>query len=120
MAAVLMELLPLIHISNWCLLQPTNPFRSARDVQNAIDGLVEGVDSVVSCERRIAWTSTDPVPMWTTCNGDVYVFRRDNLTRFGHLFGRTMAWLETDATNINTPEEWAEAEEEERSKLAAS
>jgi hypothetical protein len=58
--------------------------------------------------------------MWTTCNGDVYVFRRDNLTRFGHLFGRTMAWLETDATNINTPEEWAEAEEEERSKLAAS
>ena len=102
MMAVLSELVPVIAAPFWLLLQPTSPFRQASDVYRCWSRLTPFVDSVITTTIKNGAHTPD---------GSVYLFRRENLVRYGHLFGRT--WQTCRAAEpftIDTPAQWSEAE----------
>lgn len=122
-----------------CLLQPTNPLRSAEDIDNCIEILeTSGADSVISIlpvphvynPKWVYWRSpngemtlssgdTEPVtrrqdlPPAFHREGSVYVTKRTVLSEFGNLYGRNVRGYEMDeanSINIDTQDDWERAE----------
>ncbi len=122
-----------------CLLQPTNPLRSAGDIDNCIEILeTSGADSVISIlpvphvynPKWVYWRSpngemtlssgdTEPVtrrqdlPPAFHREGSVYVTKRTVLSEFGNLYGRNVRGYEMDeanSINIDTQDDWERAE----------
>lgn len=127
------------HYDAVCLLQPTNPLRSSRDIDNCIDLLEKtGADSVISVlpvpdtynPNWVYWQSTEgrmtlstgenePVvrrqdlPRAFHREGSVYVTKRDVLFQHGNLYGSEIQGYEMDpwySVNIDTLEDWYRAE----------
>jgi len=122
-----------------CLLQPTNPFRSAETIDACIAKLESGTDSVVTvlpvpAEYNPHWVyfadpsgalklvtgEATPIPRRQELpkalhrEGSVYVVRRDVLLEGNSLYGRRVVGYEVDpasCVNIDTVEDWARAEE---------
>jgi N-acylneuraminate cytidylyltransferase len=121
-----------------CLLQPTTPFRPADLVDRAVDELFDrGADSVVSVsalpfDHHPDWAlvrGEDGFASWATGrdepptrrqdlrpayhrDGSLYV-TRTSVLRAGSLYGARMVTLEVEAptVNIDTPDDWARAEQ---------
>ncbi len=123
-----------------CLLQPTNPFRTPATIDACI-ALLESskADSVVtilpipaehnphwayfrdeSGRLRLAMGEPTPIPRRQALppafhrEGSVYVVRRDVLMERSSLYGAVVLGYEVDparAINIDTPHDWARAEE---------
>jgi CMP-N,N'-diacetyllegionaminic acid synthase len=122
-----------------CLLQPTNPFRRAEDIDACIDLLEEKqADSVVTVlavppEHNPHWVffrnadgtlhlstgEATPIPRRQDLppafhrEGSVYVVRREVVMDQNSLFGSKIAGHLIDATrsvNIDTPADWERAE----------
>lgn len=123
-----------------CLLQPTSPLRTARQIDDCIELLESSIfDAVVTVTaipveyhpdwsyRRCAdgtlqlWNGDrDPVarrqdlsPAYCR-SGDVYVTRRDVVMERHSLYGTSLAGYYVDAAltvNLNEPEDWDRAEE---------
>jgi CMP-N,N'-diacetyllegionaminic acid synthase len=122
-----------------CLLQPTNPLRTAAMIDAAIDALARSdADSLItvlpvpadynphwvyfatpSGELRIATGEATPIPRRQDLppafhrEGSVYLMRRDVLMIVGSLYGARVIGHEVDPSvslNIDTPEDWARAE----------
>jgi CMP-N,N'-diacetyllegionaminic acid synthase len=122
-----------------CVLQPTTPFRRAADIDACIDRLRRSaLDAVVSVAPvpaehnphwvyftggdgllRLATGEATPIarrqdlPAAYHRDGAVYVVRRDVLMA-GSLFGTRLGGYLSDAPttiNIDTPEDWARADE---------
>ncbi len=123
-----------------CLLQPTNPFRKAADIDACIELLESsGADSVVSVlpvpdsynpkwvywrnelqELALSTGESSPVsrrqdlPPAFHRDGTIYVTRRNVLDEFGNLYGRSLLGYELareNSINIDTLEDWKTAEE---------
>ncbi len=123
-----------------CLLQPTNPFRSADTIDACIEKLVTTrADSVVTVlpvpaeynphwvyftdahgELSLATGEATPIPRRQDLpralhrEGSVYVMRRDVLLEGNSLYGRVVVGHEIDPSscvNIDTLADWARAEE---------
>lgn len=121
-----------------CLLQPTDPFRRAVDIDNCVALLMErAADCVISVHRvpdhynphwvwlnddqgalRLATGARQPIPRRQDLppafhrSGSVYVTRRD-VVFAGSLFGDRVVGYEMTAdssVNIDTPSDWAAAE----------
>lgn len=128
------------HYDAVCLLQPTNPLRRTEDIDNCIDLLeTTEADSVISIlsvphvynPKWVYWRSPDgemklssgdiePVarrqdlPPAFHREGSVYVTKRSVLTEHGNLYGRNVRGYEIDeanSINIDTKEDWNQAEE---------
>ena len=122
-----------------CLLQPTNPLRSARVIDACIELLESsGADAVVSVlpvpdkfnphwvyfrgddgALRLSTGETTPIPRRQLLppafhrEGSVYVTRRDTLMERDSLFGQKVvgfAMKPEESVNIDTPEDWERAE----------
>lgn len=121
------------------LLQPTAPFRRAADIRAAVERLVAdpGADSIVSVERVPAHfaphfvmkveegrllpfmpdglrvTRRQDAPPAYTRNGQFYLTRTECLMGRGSIYGDRCIPFETThpAANLDTLEDWAEAEE---------
>ena len=122
-----------------CLLQPTNPMRKASDIDACVALLEKtGVDSVVTMlpvpaeynphwvyfksddgTFRLSTGEKTPIPRRQLLppafhrEGSVYVMRRDVLMEKNSLFGESTAGHPMDPTqcvNIDTMEDWADAE----------
>jgi CMP-N-acetylneuraminic acid synthetase len=123
-----------------CLLQPTNPFRMADDIDSCIQVLFEtGSDSVVSVLRVpdtynpkwVYWKSEDgslklstgedepttrrqELPDAFHREGSIYVTRRDVIDMYSNLYGLKIRGYEVDShrsVNIDTMEDWNKAAE---------
>lgn len=122
-----------------CLLQPTNPLRTASDIDRAI-GLMEesGADTVISTmeiphehhpdwafvtcddgDLRLANGGTEPIARRQDLRpafhreGSIYVTRTDVLRARSSLYGSTVRGLPIDperSANIDTPADWERAE----------
>ena len=122
-----------------CLLQPTNPFRRAKDIDACV-GLLEtsGADSVVSIlpvpktynPKWVYWRSSDgslaistgdtepitrrqDLPQAFHRDGSVYITRRSVLDESRNLYGAKVSGYEIDinrSVNIDTNEDWEMAE----------
>jgi CMP-N,N'-diacetyllegionaminic acid synthase len=121
-----------------CLLQPTVPFRSSREIDDCVAMLSdEGVDTVITVRRvpavyhphwvflsgedgrlRISTGGAVPVPRRQELppayhrDGSVYVIRR-NVLAGGRLLGANIAGLvleSEDHVNIDDSDDWAHAE----------
>jgi CMP-N,N'-diacetyllegionaminic acid synthase len=125
------------HCDAICLLQPTNPFRTAALIDACIDRLeASGADCVISVltvpadynphwvyfasdggELRPAMggepiTRRQALPPAFHREGSVYVTRRDVLAA-GSIYGKRVVGVEVDAAdhvNIDTLDDWARAE----------
>lgn len=122
-----------------CLLQPTNPMRKSSDIDACVALLEKtGVDSVVTMlpvpaeynphwvyfknddgTFRLSTGEKTPIPRRQLLppayhrEGSVYVMRRDVLMVQNSLFGESLAGHPMDpkqCVNIDTMEDWAEAE----------
>lgn len=122
-----------------CLLQPTNPLRTADMIDRCVARLEDArADSVISVLRvpadynphwvyfaaadgalRLATGEAAPIPRRQELppayhrDGSVYVVRRDVLIEQGSLFGARVVGVEVDAAtsiNIDTLDDWARAE----------
>lgn len=122
-----------------CLLQPTSPFRSARDIDACVDLLEDsGADSVVTTLRvpseynphwvylrqgdgslRLATGESQPIarrqllPPAFHRDGSVYVTRRSAIVDGDSLYGARVVGFELDATrsvNIDDLADWRRAE----------
>jgi CMP-N-acetylneuraminic acid synthetase len=122
-----------------CLLQPTNPLRTADMIDSCVALLERSdADAVISVLRvpadynphwvyfqapdgalRIATGEATPIPRRQDLppafhrDGSVYVMRRDVLMQQGSLFGARLVGYEVDparSLNIDTPDDWARAE----------
>lgn len=122
-----------------CVLQPTSPFRSPRDVDACVSLLERsGADAVMTVLRvptehhphwvylsdedgalRLASGEAQPTPRRQLLppafhrEGSVYVTRRDVVLDGGTLYGRRLLGHEVDAArsvNVDGPEDWARAE----------
>jgi CMP-N-acetylneuraminic acid synthetase len=123
-----------------CLLQPTNPFRRAEDIDACIDLFEQnGCDCVISVlrvpekynphwvylkdlEGRLRLSTGEPAPIPRRQllpeafhrEGSIYVTRRDTLMQGNSLFGSKVAGYLMDparSVNIDTMDDWAQAEE---------
>lgn len=122
-----------------CLLQPTNPLRTTRDIDACIE-LLESTeaDSVVSVLRvphqfnpkwvywqnengELALSTGEPTPIARRQDlppayyrdGSVYLTRRKVLAEYGNLYGRKVHGFELDSRsclNIDTNDDWILAE----------
>lgn len=130
-----------------CLLQPTNPLRRASDIDACIDLLLAtGADSVVSvlpvpheynpkwvywnCNGdglKIATGDREPVsrrqdlPPAYHRDGSIYVTRAETIMTRKSLYGDRIHGYEIDprySVNIDTEEDWNEAEQRTRQKGA--
>ncbi|MBK8465869.1 MAG: acylneuraminate cytidylyltransferase family protein [Chloracidobacterium sp.] len=137
------------HYDAVCLLQPTNPLRRTEDIDNCIEILEKtGADSVISIlpvphvynPKWVYWRSPDgemklssgdvePVsrrqdlPPAFHREGSVYVTKRSVLTEYGNLYGRNVRGYEMDeanSINIDTKEDWSQAEEMIKSRSIQS
>ena len=122
-----------------CLLQPTNPMRTAADIDAALDLLgSSGADTVFTTlelptehhpdwafvpgadgDLRLATGGTQPVSRRQDLSpavhreGSVYVVRTAVLRERGSLYGDRVRGLPIDparSANIDTPDDWAAAE----------
>jgi CMP-N-acetylneuraminic acid synthetase len=124
-----------------CLLQPTSPLRTARDIDGCIARLEEtGADAVVTvrpvpAEHNPHWVyfegadgllhlatgEDEPIPRRQDLppafhrDGRVYVVRRDVLVERRSLYGRRLAAYVADdperSVNLDTPADWEQAEQ---------
>jgi N-acylneuraminate cytidylyltransferase/CMP-N,N'-diacetyllegionaminic acid synthase len=137
------------HYDAVCLLQPTNPLRLTEDIDNCIELLEKtGADSVISIlpvphvynPKWVYWRSPDgemklssgdiePVtrrqdlPAAFHREGSVYLTKRSVLTEYGNLYGRNVRGYEIDeahSINIDTKEDWSQAEEMIKSRSIQS
>jgi CMP-N,N'-diacetyllegionaminic acid synthase len=121
------------------LLQPTCPFRQAGFVDKCIEHFIaSGADSLCSVrkvphEYNPHWTfETDDAGFLKVSTGDesiipsrqllppafardgsVYVFKADNIKKYNSIYGKKIAYLESENLlhiNIDTKEDWAKAE----------
>jgi CMP-N,N'-diacetyllegionaminic acid synthase len=122
-----------------CLLQPTNPLRTAELIDRCVVRLREtGADSVISVlpvpaehnphwvyfaagdgSLRLSTGELAPIPRRQDLppafhrDGSVYVMRRDVLMEQASLFGARVVGVETDparSINIDTFDDWTRAE----------
>jgi CMP-N,N'-diacetyllegionaminic acid synthase len=122
-----------------CLLQPTAPMRTARQIDACIDLLDRsGADAVVTIvpipsEYHPAWAyragPDDEIRLWAGArdpitrrqdlepafcrSGDVYVTRRDVIVEHNSLYGGHVLGYPVDpgsTINLNEPEDWRRAE----------
>lgn len=122
-----------------CLLQPTNPFRKAEEIDRCIELLEStGADSVISVVRvphqyNPKWvylqnesgemqlstgesaptTRRQDLPPAFCRDGSIYVTRRHVLDTYGDLYGRSVRGFESDearSVNIDTMDDWEAAE----------
>jgi CMP-N,N'-diacetyllegionaminic acid synthase len=122
-----------------CLLQPTNPLRTAALIDRCVAKLAESrADSVISVlpvpaeynphwvfvpsgdgTLRLATGEPTPIPRRQDLppafhrDGSVYVMRRDVLMEQASLFGARVVGVEVDpatSINIDTLDDWARAE----------
>jgi CMP-N,N'-diacetyllegionaminic acid synthase len=122
-----------------CLLQPTNPFRRASDIDACVELLATSkADAVVSVLRvpeeynphwvyfrefdgslRLSTGEREPLPRRQLLppafrrEGSVYVTRRKVILEGNSLYGARVLGYEVtdaDAINIDTPADWARAE----------
>ncbi len=124
----------------WVLLQPTQPFRTAARVREAIALLQEsGADSVVSVvplplahspeytlvihgDLLSRW-DRQPISDRPACrqwadrtyraDGTVYAFRRATVERWGHIYGgrvRPLILEPHETCELDTPDQWAAVE----------
>lgn len=127
------------HFDAICLLQPTNPLRTAAEIDHCVNLLESsGADSVVSVLRvpdiyNPKWTylknaegslelasgDSEPIsrrqglPAAFHREGSIYITRTRALHRFGNLYGRSIQPYEYDplnSVNIDTIEDWQLAE----------
>lgn len=130
-----------------CLLQPTNPLRRAEDIDACIELLNErDLDAVVTIlpvpsEYNPHWvfwksgngllglstgeetpvTRRQDLPPAFHREGSVYVTRRHVLMEENSLYGKRLAGYELNpgrSVNIDTPEDWEEAERLLRAEVA--
>jgi len=123
-----------------CLLQPTHPFRRAEDIDACVEKLErEKADCVMTTlaippEHNPHWAYVPcadgclhlatgelaPIPRRQDLppaffrEGSVYVTRRDVVMEQGSLYGRLILGLPVDperSVNLDTPRDWARAEE---------
>lgn len=128
-----------MHFDAVCLLQPTNPFRTAEDIDACVALLdATGADSVISVlpvphqynpkwvywrndrgEMNLSTGESSPVarrqdlPPAFHRDGTVYVTRRSVLDVYGNLYGEKVQGYEMDpshSVNIDTAEDWELAE----------
>lgn len=122
-----------------CLLQPTNPFRRASDIDACVELLAaSGADAVVSILRvpaeynphwvylrapdgslQLSTGEREPLPRRQLLpaafhrEGSVYVTRRNVILEGNSLYGARVVGYEitdTEVINIDTPADWARAE----------
>ncbi len=122
-----------------CLLQPTNPLRTAQDIDACVELLeTTGADSVISVlrvphqynpkwvywqnalgEMTLSTGESSPVarrqdlPPAFHRDGTIYVTRRSVLDEYGHLYGKKVQGYELDparSVNIDTIDDWELAE----------
>jgi CMP-N-acetylneuraminic acid synthetase len=132
-----------------CLLQPTNPLRRPEDVDACVALIREtNADSVVSVlpvpdqynpnwvylmtnggKMKLATGGEQPIPRRQDLppafhrDGSVYVTRRSVLSDHGNLYGSDIRGYEMDpahSVNIDTPEDWADAESRMQKYFAPS
>ena len=131
-----------------CLLQPTSPLRSARDIDACIELLDRsGADAAVSIARvpveynphwvyfadasgdlRIATGEPDPIPRRQDLppafhrDGSIFVTRRDVLMDRDSLYGTRLVGYESTSASLDldTLEDWEEAEAILRRSSSAS
>lgn len=128
-----------MHFDAVCLLQPTNPFRTAKDIDACIELLeTTGADSVVSVlrvphqynpkwvywqndrgEMTLSTGESSPVarrqdlPPAFHRDGTIYVTRRSVLDEYGNLYGERVQGYElvpARSVNIDTIDDWELAE----------
>lgn len=129
------------HFDAVCLLQPTTPFRSARDIDQAIEKyLSSGADSLISVREvphvfnphwvfepmggsdflRTAVDDThfitrrQDLPAAYYRDGAIYITSRQVLLEKSSFYGQKLAYcMLTDSPDINldTPADWARAED---------
>lgn len=128
-----------MHFDAVCLLQPTNPFRTAKDIDACVELLeTTGADSVVSVlrvpdqynpnwvywqndrgEMTLSTGESSPVarrqdlPPAFHRDGTIYVTRRSVLYECGNLYGERVQGYELDparSVNIDTIDDWDLAE----------
>ncbi|RME93225.1 MAG: acylneuraminate cytidylyltransferase family protein [Bacteroidetes bacterium] len=123
-----------------CLLQPTTPFRTAQDIERAIQHFQEAkTDSLVSVREvphaynphwvfladsdtktlRIATgdaqiiTRRQELPKAYYRDGAIYLTKAKVVLEQASLYGRSIAYVVSEsphAVNLDTPEDWAKAE----------
>jgi len=123
-----------------CLLQPTCPLRTAADITESIGAFVKsGADSLISVKvvphnynphwvfeekadspfLKIATGEQEIIsrrqelPKAYHRDGSIYIIRTDILKKTRSLYGEKIAWYESknpQHVNIDTLEDWAEAE----------
>jgi CMP-N,N'-diacetyllegionaminic acid synthase len=137
------------HYDAVCLLQPTNPLRQVKDIDNCIELLEEtNADSVISIlpvphvynpkwvyvrstdgEMKLSSGDSEPVtrrqdlPEAFHRDGSVYVTRRSVLSEYGNLYGQKVRGYEIEeanSINIDTQEDWNRAEELIKSSMVRS
>ncbi len=123
-----------------CLLQVTNPFRESKMIDAAIERFIEhGTHSLVSVLKvpheynphwvfeasedqtlKIATGDSEIIkrrqelPDAFIRDGAIYLTRTEVLINQNSLYGKTISYIESDATrhvNIDTPKDWQLAEE---------
>ncbi len=127
------------------ILQPSSPLRQPKLLQDAVDLLTHGYDSLVSVQRipggvdkALIQTGGEPAyrPVsgsWRTRHQDVrpayrrdgqlYGFRMDLFVQVWDFYGQALKVIVTDPTDalsIDTPEDWAEAERRLRKREACA
>jgi N-acylneuraminate cytidylyltransferase/CMP-N,N'-diacetyllegionaminic acid synthase len=129
-----------------CILQVTSPFRTLEFLDQAIEKFIlSGCDSLVSAQRvpvvfnphwafevnadghlKIATGETEVIarrqelPIVFHRDGSIYITKTEVLLKQKSLYGKTMAYIESDAefyVNIDTIEDWEKAEELIQNKL---
>jgi CMP-N-acetylneuraminic acid synthetase len=123
-----------------CLLQVTTPFRTANDIDTAIEKFIaEGNDSLISVQKvpheyNPHWVFTisekgnlqivtgekviikrrQELPEAFVRDGAIYIVKTKILLEQDSLYGKSIGYIESDASrhvNIDTLEDWVYAEE---------